>query len=541
MRKGELLEKGGNMRFALYGMPCAGKTTLLENMKLLTVVNGSVRLNALASSRFGRGFRELGEEDRRALRECLAQELKREDNIIVDGHYAFGDQVVFTNSDGDCYDVFLYLYESPGILLERMGRSGKNTKYLKFDIEKWQAQEIDDLRRYCLNHEKDFYIIDDRRLFEPFIREILQGFSTIRFSKDAAGSIAKCCPGTEPLYLLDGDKTVSSCDVSRTFLRYNTHVFDGNFYTGFQFWRQNREFVEMGDVHVAPVDVPLNLPLLDQVNLEKSVLLTCGHPTIWNAIAARLNIPLCISGPEMSADAKFHIVQSLRGLFPRRAIITHGDSLSDWFMLEATGGTLWIKNRMSRSLVSRSLQGLSLKYIPWILAEEEHSAEVAALCAASKSDSGVSGNVLADVHERLGEWLGTVLSRYCDASQTTMLCLLRGGLFLSRGIYRRFNCRFLLFNPRTDSLEDLDISTDNVLIVDSVVNTGATVLHMIDALPGKNIIVAAGVIQRETVKKLCSYPIYVGRVSENKFTGARCKVQKGAVGPDTSDRLFNLI
>lgn len=97
------------MRIALYGMPCAGKTTLLESQRQLTVVNGSARLGELSNERFGRGFRELREEARREVRECLARELKSQDGIIVDGHYAFGDQIVFTQEDGECYDVFSLL------------------------------------------------------------------------------------------------------------------------------------------------------------------------------------------------------------------------------------------------------------------------------------------------------------------------------------------------------------------------------------------------------------------------------------------------
>ena len=529
------------MRFALYGMPCAGKTTLLGSQRQLTVVNGSARLGELSNERFGRGFRELCEEARREVRECLARELKCQDGIIVDGHYAFGDQIVFTDEDGECYDVFLYLHECPETLRERMERSEKNARYLKFDLEKWQAAEIEELRRYCLVHGKDFYVIDDRNLFESFVKEIARGFSSVGFAKAAVRKIAERYPGTGPIFLLDGDKTVSSCDVSRTFLHYKTHVFDGNFYTGFQFWLQSREFNGMGEPHVSPDDVPLNLPLLDQIDPSRSILLTCGYPKAWDLIAARLRIPFCISGPEMSADTKFHIVQLLREAFPGRAIVTHGDSMSDWFMLEATGGTLWVKNRVSRSLASRHLQGMALKYIPWILADENRSGEVAELCATSKSDSGVSGNALADVHERLGELLGDVLARDFDADKTTMLCLLRGGLFLSRGIYRRFNCRYLLFDPRRDSPEDLDVPTENVLIVDSVVNTGASIQRMVGELSGKRVIVAAGVVQREALRKLCAYPTYAARVSANKFTGVRCRVQRGTVGPDTSDRLFNLI
>lgn len=39
----------------------------------------------------------------------------------MDGHYAFGEETVFTEEDGRLYDVFLYLYRSPAVLKGRMG------------------------------------------------------------------------------------------------------------------------------------------------------------------------------------------------------------------------------------------------------------------------------------------------------------------------------------------------------------------------------------------------------------------------------------
>ena len=44
------------------------------------------------------------------------------------------------------------------------------------------------------------------------------------------------------VYLLDGDKTITVEDTSNKILGYSTHLYDGNFYTGYQAWKQRKEF-----------------------------------------------------------------------------------------------------------------------------------------------------------------------------------------------------------------------------------------------------------------------------------------------------------
>ena len=48
------------MRIALYGLPCAGKTTILSSLKNVRVVNGSQELNKMS----GGTFKTLTEEEK---------------------------------------------------------------------------------------------------------------------------------------------------------------------------------------------------------------------------------------------------------------------------------------------------------------------------------------------------------------------------------------------------------------------------------------------------------------------------------------------
>lgn len=48
-------------------------------------------------------------------------------------------------------------------------------------------------------------------------------------------------------------------------------------------------------------------------------------------------------------------------------------------------------------------------------------------------------------------------------------------------------------------------------------------------------------IQEEALSKFKDHTLFAVRVSANKFVGKRQKKQVGNSGPDTADRLFNLI
>ena len=65
--------------------------------------------------------------------------------------------------------------------------------------------------------------------------------------------------------------------------------------------------------------------------------------------------------------------------------------------------------------------------------ELEKTKEVKKLINITKSDSGVSGPELAKAHIRLGEILAENID--LNPSDTTVVALLRGGIFFAQGIY----------------------------------------------------------------------------------------------------------
>lgn len=347
------------MRIGLYGMPTAGKTTILKQIDFLPVLHGSTSLHELAPN-----FSMLNENEKRLTRLKFAKKCHTFDNLVMDGHYAFGDHVVFTASDGDLYDCFLYLYVHPDILRKRMQRSEKNRKYLSYDISAWQDLEVEKLREYCHSHDKDFYVLDcqpgstyvrtDNAV--SFIREICNGYSNVSFARKIVKQVLSKVQ-TNKITLLDGDKTLIYEDSSNLAFKYKTHIFDGNFYTGFQTWMQ---YLEFESYRIDPTCLPKvhrNEKLPEKFHSD-TFILSAGNNAIWQTIAKHFGMTV-FSGSAMSSDTKYFVTKFL--IAQGYQIFAYGDSMGDYYMLkEADKGFLVTKpdGTISRSLKGKKMEGI---------------------------------------------------------------------------------------------------------------------------------------------------------------------------------------
>ena len=158
--------------------------------------------------------------------------------------------------------------------------------------------------------------------------------------------------------------------------------------------------------------------------------------------------------------------------------------------------------------------------------------DVSELISITKSNSGFSGPLLAETHIKLGRLLAKYLP--VDPKDTTVIAILRGGIFFDQGIYFELNCQFELFNPKNHPF--VRPKTQNIIFVDSVINTGNTIKPFL----GKNDFVACNVINENAVS-LFSKQLFTVRISSNYFIGSSIKNQEGTRGPDTTMRLFNQI
>lgn len=165
-----------------------------------------------------------------------------------------------------------------------------------------------------------------------------------------------------------------------------------------------------------------------------------------------------------------------------------------------------------------------------ILFELERTEEVRRLIAITKSDSGISGPELAQAHIALGHILGRHME--IDPENTTVVAVMRGGIFLAQGIYFETGCRFETFDPKHQVF--VRPATRDVVLVDSVINTGATIREFLEP----DMKLACCVIHAHAVP-LFADQLYTVRISTNSFVGSDVKHQSGRVGPDTTMRLFN--
>ena len=272
------------------------------------------------------------------------------------------------------------------------------------------------------------------------------------------------------------------------------------------------------------------------------VVLSSGIKDLWSDIANAKNLGTIFASPYISADVKYYVVKQLRE--HGYTIFAYGDSKIDLYMLrEADKGFLYIGKRISRSLKNESLSGLVPIYDHSLAILADEDEEVQADIAICKSNSGISGSRLAAAHVRLGEEIGRHIATVFPEKNTSILVLERGGRFFGDGVYMGAGGIFYSMNPKQDDAPV--INTERVVIVDSVINTGKSIMRIIDELknhnPGIDVIIAANVIQNEAVELFKDYLVFATRLSKNSFVGVNQSKQTGKTGPDTADRLFNLI
>ena len=121
-----------------------------------------------------------------------------------------------------------------------------------------------------------------------------------------------------------------------------------------------------------------------------------------------------------------------------------------------------------------------------------------------------------------------------NPEETTVVAILRGGICFAEGIYFQLGCKFQLYDPKKEYF--VRPETKNVIIVDSVINTGRTIKKILEP----DMLVACCVIN-EQATELFGEQLYTIRVSKNSFIGGNVCKQNGGVGPDTTMRLFNQI
>lgn len=193
---------------------------------------------------------------------------------------------------------------------------------------------------------------------------------------------------------------------------------------------------------------------------------------------------------------------------------------------------------------------------------------VSKLLATPMRDAGNQGPTLRDAHQRAGEYLALqhvsriiglehrpishVLGRPASGfqlkgeSQTTIVSLMRGGDPMASGVSRAFPCAMYVHVKVPQDIQGHHLDgQQHVILVDSVVNTGKSIIECVQAIrglrPDIRIVIAAGVLQAQCLHRdsvmyqaltaAGRVDVVALRVSDTKFTGSGTT--------DTGNRLFN--
>ena len=323
------------MKIALYGMPCAGKSTLMDRITDAKVINGSQELRRIC----GGSFLELSEEEKHQVRIKYTEYINglNDEVIVSDGHYSFMETVAFTEADGELYDIFIYLYCSPENLKERYALSEKNGKFAGESIEslrQWQEFEINNLREECHRRNKDFYVVSDneeeQNKFFDFLSLLREGFSSYDLATDICNQIMEQFNKQDILYMVDGDKTIIIQDSYRFCCNGKTKIFDGDFYTGYQSFLFEKELQTASIDKSKIAEITINNEVYDIVASNNYVVLSSGIKDLWSDIANAKNLGTIFASPYISADVKYYVVKQLRE--HGYTIFAYGDSKIDLYM-----------------------------------------------------------------------------------------------------------------------------------------------------------------------------------------------------------------
>ncbi|EEU34817.1 uncharacterized protein NECHADRAFT_98111 [Fusarium vanettenii 77-13-4] len=329
-----------------------------------------------------------------------------------------------------------------------------------------------------------------------------------------------------------------------------------------------------------------------------ALVVTCGLGRVWEKVLQRYGLSKTVGvigggrisdGFVVTAAVKAAIVSQLRN-DTRRYVWAFGDSPLDLPMLkgadqaivvvgdkrtrsssmdEALYKAIHVENFRARQVLlpSQSPPRLNEEKLPLVRLDDEkfvesivcHRRPVKILHATDKAaaklltsptrDASVAGPALRDAHARydMPHVQGHRITghRLRGEQQTTIAMLMRGGEPMAFGVNEVFpKARFIYAASAGDIKRHHVDGQCTILLVDSVVNSGKTLMQFIEHVRGLHanirIVVMAGVVQAEVVVETHPLAKLMGRhgaclvalrLSENKFTGTK--------GTDTGNRLFN--
>ncbi len=584
------------MTFSIYGVSRSGKDYLIQKLKeffeinglTLLHINGSATLNEMAESRYSKRFKFLTDDEKNSLRIAFIEYIHEKERcnpyIVVDGHYAFYDAEgklfsVFTEYDLKCYEKFFYLDTNPDDIVDRMRTSDgekKNTSMTSQDVRTWQNYEIDEMTKTLLGDDKELHII---KYDSDFCLKYI--YDTVTSDKYDSKAIAeKMIKGISlkntTVILTDCDKTLSFEDSTNIALEYIgasklplKDIFGGDRYSNYQMMLANMYYENIGaftdeSLEAIVERITINQEIVDDLKSKKNadiLAISAGNSIAWKRILSNcgLNATVLQNYGLTSKYVKYYVANLLRkrGKF----VIAIGDSLLDSLMLtEANLSYLATKGYRANieAFIRANPKIRQLSYFEYkyddVVTEKcvlsikalPSSKETQSLIDVCKSSSGVTGKKLREAHGKLGVLIARLIAKDHPNEKFAVVIMMRSGLSFGLGVADSLDAPVLFYDGNNKELfsEQLkgnpQLTDYRMILCDGVVNTGKSIMELANAYSEYNPIIATNVIS-EKYESSDMMPIYASRVSQNSYTGSKRKTVSDGEGPDTSDRLFNLI
>ena len=585
------------MKFAVYGVSRSGKNYLIEKLVdyfhergiPLMHINGSGILKELANQVYRKEFKLLNDEEKEFLRKEFVVRLDATEqeygNIVVDGHYAFYNQngelfKVFTESDKNAYETFFYLETEPSAVIERMRTSigdKRNEEMTEMQVAVWQDYEISKMSEELLRGDKELHVLQyGEEVFEYIYEVVALGrYSSLRIAEEMLANI-KLGSSNETIVVTDCDKTLSiedttniACDIKGVDKDIFRQIYAGDIYSNYQAWLANRYIAEKSIFSEEIIEdiaekTHFNNALIADLRIKENVrilALSAGFSKAWIALLNKVDLQtdvLISKSGIVSKYVKYFVVKLLKqkGKF----VVSIGDSLLDGLMLKEAHVAYIATTKGYRKNVEQFLKEnktiRQLKYFDYqydflhsdefilsakALMKNEEIERKITLC---KSNSNCTGRVLRSAHYELGQEVAKMIKRDSQENNFAVIILMRSGLPFGMGIADYFDCPVLFYNDDavdlSTQLEANNLQDKKLILCDGVVNTGKSIHVLIGECKLKNVIIAANVLS-DKVDGTKMIPIYTTRISKNSFVGTKQKVVVNGKGPDTSDRLFNLL
>lgn len=375
------------MKYAIYGISCCGKDTLIGNILAsekftgFTHPQGSATLNQMALQSYGKTFKELSYAEKDCIRMQYAKEISQMDNFFADGHYCFptecGYNVVFTDADAQCYDTFFFLRTKPELVKERLSQSAKNKALAHLtnaQIDAWQKKEINELRDICFNLNKDFIVLDgDTESVLNFIQWYDANHRNVNCYQQASRLADLCrihaknrfgADSAKKIALFDCDRTIIAEDTGALYFKENgadlspvKELFEGDIYSMYQFDKYDSlcrlpKFPSTREYHMNSIV----MEKIDELRKDGYFIVgvTSGVGEIWRdfnrekgfadwIIASERNFGITICDFTKGNLAKI--------LSSDCHVVACGDSLTDIYMLEAASeGILYAPGKVRNSV-----------------------------------------------------------------------------------------------------------------------------------------------------------------------------------------------